>query len=121
MSKTQGTEQKVDEQTKEPEQTNDKGDEQKEAEKSSDDTPQITNDTVETDPVRKVVCKKLSTMFKESKERKKNRKRPLRSPKDEFKLPDVNPMYILTFIGLIIAGALYYTRKTAMKEERGRH
>ena len=109
---TQGTEQKVDEQTKDPEpekkqQTNDEG-----------EPPGMTNDTVETDPVRKVVNKKLSTMSKESKEGKKNRKRVLKPPKDEVKLPDRNPMYLLTFIGLIIAlVTLYYTRKTAMKEE----
>ena len=76
------------------------------------------NYSIETDPVRRVVNKKLSTMSKESKEGKKNRKRPLKPPKDEFKLPDINPVNLLAFIGLIIVGvSLYYTRKTAMKEE----
>ena len=57
-------------------------------------------------------------MSKESKEGKKNGKRPFKPPKDKFKFPDINPMYLLTFIGLIIAGvSLYYTRKTTMKEE----
>ena len=80
--------------------------------------PKITNDTVETDPVRKVVNKKLSTMSKESKERKKNRKRILKNPDDKFKFPNVNPMYLLTAIGVIIAGlSLYCTRKNAIKEE----
>ena len=115
-----------DTQTDVNEQTNnEKTENQKEPEapKSPEDTltegtPQITNDAVETDPVRKVVNKKLSTMSKESKEGKNNKKRPLKPPKDEFKLTDINPMYLLTFIGLIIVGvSLYYTRKTVMKEE----
>ena len=57
-------------------------------------------------------------MSRETKEGKKNRKRVLKKPEDKFKLPDINPMYLLTFIGVIIVGlSLYYTRKTAMKEE----
>ena len=57
-------------------------------------------------------------MSKETKEAKKNRRRPLKPPKDEVKLPNINPMYLVTGIGLIIALlSLYYTRKTAMKEE----
>ena len=88
-------------------------------ETSDEASLRITNDTVETDPVRKLVNKKLTTMSKETKEQKKNRKRTLKPPKDEFALPDINPMYLLTFIGVIIAGlSLYYTRKTAMKEEK---
>ena len=90
-----------------------------EKEKASEEAAiRITNDAVETDPVRNVVNKKLSTLSKETKERKKNRKRPLKPPKDKFALRDINPMYLLTFIGVIIAGvSLYYTWKAAMKEE----
>ena len=77
------TEQKVDEQTKNIEPEPEKKEEQRAAE-----PPRITNDTVETDPVRKVVNKKLSTMSKESKEGKKHRKRVLKPPKDEFRLPE---------------------------------
>ena len=44
----------------------------------------MTNDTVETDPVRKVVNKKLSTMSRETKERKKNRKRLLKKPDEDL-------------------------------------
>ena len=68
-------------------------------------------------PVRRTVNKKLATMSKESKEGKKNRKRTLKPPKDEVKLPNINPMYLFTGIGLIIAAlSLYYTQRTAMKE-----
>ena len=58
-------------------------------------------------------------MSKETKEAKKNRRRPLKPPKDEVKLPNINPMYLLTGIGLIIVAlSLYYTRRTAMKKEQ---
>ena len=60
-------------------------------------------------------------MSEETKEGKKNRKRPLKPPKDEFALPNISPMYLLTFIGVIIAEVSpYYTRKTAMKEEEAK-
>ena len=111
----EGTQTDVNEQ-KDPEQSEQNNEEHQE--KKTKEVPKITNDNVKTDPVRKVVNKKLSTMSKETKEGKKNRKRPLKPPKDEFALPDINPMYLLTFIGIVIAGiSLYYTRKTAMKDE----
>ena len=96
----------------------DHSEEKKEEQPPQKSPPKITNDTQETDPVRKTVNKKLATMSKETKEAKKNRRRPLKPPKDEVELPNINPMYLLTGVGLIIALlSLYYTRKTAMKEE----
>ena len=42
----------------------------------------------------------------------------MKPPKDDVKLPNINPMYLLMGIGLIIAAlSLYYTQRTAMKEE----
>ena len=59
-------------------------------------------------------------MSNESK--KKRGQRPLKSPppKDnELVLPNINPMYLLSGIGIIIAFAsLYYTRKVAVEEEK---
>ena len=58
-------------------------------------------------------------MSKESKKGKKNRKRILRNPEDKFKFPNVNPVYLLTAIGVIIAGlSLYYSRKMQLRKKR---
>ena len=77
--------------------------EEKKEEQPQKSPSKITSDTEETDPIRKTVNKKLAIMSKETKEAKKNRKRTLKPPKDEVKLPNINPMYLLTGIGLIIA------------------
>ena len=75
------------------------------------DENRITNCEPQTDPVRRETNKKLSTISKESKS-----KRKLRKPDDEkndpvFKLPNVDPMCVLAIIGVVIAGlSLYYTR-----------
>ena len=61
--------------TKAPEQSSfDEQTKNTEPEQCKAETPRITNDNVKTDPVRKVVNKKLSTMSKETKEGKKTEK-----------------------------------------------
>ena len=67
------------------------------------------------------VNKKLSTMSKNTKEKQKNRKLPKpsvsRAPSPNFSL-DINPMYLLGILGVIIAGfSLWYQRKSYLKEE----
>ena len=75
------TEQRDDhEQTKNSEQSEkNEQNEQNERSEPESEAPKITHDTVETDPVRKVINKKLSTMSRETKEGKKNRKRVLKN------------------------------------------
>ena len=82
--------------------------------------PTITNpEPVENTPK---VNKKLATMSKNTKEKQKNRKLPkpttTRAPPSNFSL-DINPMYLLGIIGVIIAGAsLWYQRKSFLKEQK---
>ena len=91
--------------------------------KKEEETPTITNP----EPVQDAsatsskVNKKLSTMSKNTKEKQKNRKLPKptvsRPPPSTMSL-DINPMYLLGILGVIIAGAsLWYQRKSFLKEE----
>ena len=81
--------------------------------------PSITNpEPVENTPK---VNKKLSVMSKNTKEKQKNRKlsKPTvsRAPPQKVSL-NINPMYLLGIIGVIIAGAsLWYQRKSFLKEK----
>ena len=92
----------------------------KEMPPKKEETPTITNpEPVEDTPK---VNKKLSAMSKNTKEKQKNRKlsKPTvsRTAPKEFSL-DINPMYLLGIIGVIIAGAsLWYQRKSFLKEEQ---
>ena len=92
----------------------------KEMPPKKEETPTITNP----EPVKDTpkVNKKLSAMSKNTKEKQKNRKlsKPTvsRAPPRGFSL-DINPMYLLGIIGVIIAGAsLWYQRKSFLKEQK---
>ena len=91
--------------------------------KDSEATPTITNPKpVENTPK---VNKKLSAMSKNTKEKQKNRKlsKPTVS-RGVSKGPslNINPMYLLGLIGVIIAGAsLWYQRKSFLKEQSEDH
>ena len=80
-------------------------------------TSKITND--EKVEVNETVNKKLSTMSKEAKTRKK---RKLQKPPKNETGPVMNnnqTFLILTMAGVIIAGlSLYYQRKSVMKNEK---
>ena len=112
------TEQKVDERT------NDEGGEPEpepeKKEQREEEPPRITNDNVETDPVRKVVNKKLSTMSKESKEGKKNRKRVLKPLKDEFKISGHKSNVSINIHWPYHCRGLFVLHKENRNERRGR-
>ena len=79
----------------------------------------ITNDEPETYPVRRETNKKLSTISKESKRKKKLRKPEPENSDPLFKISSVDPMGVLAIIGGIIAGvSLYYTRKSALESQK---
>ena len=86
-----------------------------------EDPPSITNpEPVDTSATSSKVNKKLSAMSKNTKEKQKNRKlsKPTvsRTPPRGFSL-NINPMYLLGLIGVIIAGAsLWYQRKSFLKD-----
>ena len=88
--------------------------------------PKITNQTedkeLETNSKRKQVNKKLSTMSKNTKEKQKNK--PLRKPTSTIppgslsKLLNINPMYLLGIIGVLIAEvSLWFQRKSYLRDE----
>ena len=86
-----------------------------------EETPTITNPepVVETPKVNK----KLSAMSKNTKEKQKNRKlsKPTVSNRANPKGPflNINPMYLLGIIGVIIGGlSLWYQRKSFLKEQQ---
>ena len=90
---------------------------------------------LESNPKRKQVNKELGTMSKNTKEKQKNRRLSKPSPKTRatglWALPhgslskflNMNPMYLLTLIGVVIAGInLWYQRKQVVddkEEDRG--
>ena len=90
--------------------------------KKTPPAPTITNpEPVESEATPKV-NKKLSTMSKNTKEKQKNRKlsKPTTTVSSRGKgiSLDINPMYLLGIIGVIIAGfSLWYQRKSFLKEE----
>ena len=86
--------------------------------KKEEEIPTITNPEPVADTPK--VNKKLSAMSKNTKEKQKNRKlsKPTvsRTPSKGFSL-NINPMYLLGLIGVIIAGAsLWYQRKSFLKD-----
>lgn len=95
--------------------------------------PQITSKTedkdLETNPKRKQVNKKLSKMSKNTKEKQKNRalRKPTSGstpqssvpPGSLSKLLNINPMYLLGLVGVLIAGvSLWYQQKSYLKDEQ---
>ena len=73
----------------------------------------------ETDPGRRETNKKLSTMSKKFKS-----KRKLKIPEGEkndtlLELPNVDPMCVIAIIGVLIAGwSLYYTRMSVLGTQK---
>ena len=78
-------------------------------------TSQKKDKELKTNTKRKQVNKKLSTMSKNTKEKQKNK--PLRKPTSTIpqeslsKMLNINPMYLLGIIGVIIAGVFGINEK----------
>ena len=92
----------------------------KEVENKSVMPPPITNPEPVDPKDTPKVNKKLSAMSKNTKEKQKNRKLSKPTVRSVSRAPslNINPMYLLGIIGVIIAGAsLWYQRKSFLKEE----